>query len=348
MKKLAVIGCGGIGRYHLDHFVKYDDIELAGFCDIIAERAQAFARIAGRGRAFTDWKRMYDEVKPDMVFICIPPYAHGEIEFETIRRGIPMFVEKPVALDLDLARRIRGEVEKANLITAVGFQCRYSNIVPATRDFVRRHKINYVNCVRMGGIPSTPWWKDKKLSGGQIVEQTIHNFDMIRCILGEPTEVFTMAARGLIDGGEGYDTDDLSTTAVRFACGALGSVSTGCYATGGECYDGSITFSAEDARLSHYIIHKALIYGEKDCAADQGGGLVVKGDGSMRSGGGAVEIRDDGTAGDRCDRTFIEAAISGDGSKILSPYADAVKTLAFVLACNQSIEEKRPVAVDLR
>ena len=59
-------------------------------------------------------------------------------------------------------------------------------------------------------------------------------------------------------------------------------------------------------------------------------------------------LKDDGTAGDRCDRTFIDAVLTGDGSKILSPYADAVKTLAFVLACNQSIEEKRPVTIDWR
>ena len=100
MKKLAIIGCGGIGRYHLDHFLQFRDIELAGFCDIILERAEAFAKAAGSGQGFTDYKEMYDAVQPDMVFICIPPYAHGDIEFETIRRRIPFFVEKPVALSL--------------------------------------------------------------------------------------------------------------------------------------------------------------------------------------------------------------------------------------------------------
>ena len=73
MKKLAMIGCGGIGEYHLGHFLDYKDVELAGFCDIIPERAQAFVERAGSGRAFADFKDMYDEVKPDMVFICVPP-----------------------------------------------------------------------------------------------------------------------------------------------------------------------------------------------------------------------------------------------------------------------------------
>ena len=67
MKKLAIIGCGGIGSYHLSHFVKYDDIELAGFCDLILERAEKFVEIAKSGKAYTDFTKMYDEVKPDMV-----------------------------------------------------------------------------------------------------------------------------------------------------------------------------------------------------------------------------------------------------------------------------------------
>ena len=51
MKKLAMIGCGGIGSYHLSHFVQFKDIvELAGFCDLIPERAESFVQQAGGGK----------------------------------------------------------------------------------------------------------------------------------------------------------------------------------------------------------------------------------------------------------------------------------------------------------
>ena len=114
MKKLAIIGCGGIGAYHLDHFLKFKDISLAGFCDVTLERAERFVKKAGQGKAFSDYLEMYDAVKPDMVFICVPPTAHGNIEFETIKRGIPFFVEKPIALDLELACEIKNQVGKRN------------------------------------------------------------------------------------------------------------------------------------------------------------------------------------------------------------------------------------------
>ncbi len=346
MKKLAIIGCGGIGTYHLGHFLDYKDIELAGFCDLIPERAQAFVEKAGGGRAFTDFREMYDAVNPDMVFICVPPYCHGDIEFETIKRGIPMFIEKPVALDMELAYRIRDEIQRTRLITAVGLQCRYAKIVDNTRDFVNKHRVTFVDCVRMGGVPGVEWWRDKKRSGGQIVEQTIHNIDMVRYMIGEPVEVFTLAGRGFVTDRVNYDTDDVSTTSVRFECGALGSLSTGCYATSGEAFDSKITFSAKDCRLDHYILGKVNIYGVKD-EKDAGNGLVFQGDGTMQASGGAITIKEESSYGGiQCDRTFVDAVLSGDPSKIRSPYADAVRTMEFVMACNKSIETGLPVKVE--
>ncbi len=137
MKKLAMIGCEGIGSVHLEHFLQFKDIvELAGFCDLVPEKAQNFCDIAGSGKAYKDFKAMYDEVKPDMVFICVPPFAHGEIELETIRRGIHFFVEKPLALTAEMARDIAAKVKEAGIIAAAGFQCRYSNLVEPTKQFM--------------------------------------------------------------------------------------------------------------------------------------------------------------------------------------------------------------------
>lgn len=347
MKKLAIIGCGGIGTYHLGHFLDYKDIELAGFCDLIYERAQSFVEKAGSGKAYTDFRVMYDEVQPDMVFICVPPYCHGDIEFETIRRGIPMFIEKPMGLDMDLVYRIRDEIQKKRLITAVGLQCRYAKIVDDTRNFVDNHRIAFVECVRMGGVPMVEWWRDKQRSGGQIVEQTIHNFDMVRYMMGEPTEVYTMGARGFVTDVVNYDTEDVSTTSVRFANGAVGALSTGCYAKNGEAFDSKITFSAKDCRLEHYILGKVNIFGVKQ-QEQADNGLIFKGDGTMQAGeGGCVTIQEDGAYGGvQCDRTFVDAVLTGDPSKIRSPYADAVRTMEFVMACNRSMETGLPVRVE--
>jgi len=60
-----------------------------------------------------------------------------------------------------------------------------------------------------------------------------------------------------------------------------------------------------------------------------------------------LRFRSNVDAGTMCDRTFIDAVISGDGSKIRSPYGEAISTLAAVLAANESIKTGQPVKVDL-
>ncbi len=350
-KKLAIIGCGGIGSYHLGHFKQYGDIiDLVGFCDLIKERAEGFRAQIGTGEVFTDYVEMLDTVKPEIVFVCIPPYCHGDVERNLIKRGIHFFVEKPVALDMTLAMEIRDAIKENNIITGCGFQCRYSNLVEPNRAFVDNNEIVYVECARMGGIPGTDWWADKKLSGGQIVEQTVHQFDIIRYMMGEPETVFTMNAKGFVKNGPAnYDTDDLTTTVVKFKSGVLASISTGCYVTGGNAFDSKVTFSTKDKRADLRILDKFEIYGEQPPKPEEKkeGGFVISNDGGVASASGdSVIYRQDGDAGIHCDRTFIEAVISGDGSKVRSPYEDAVKTLAFVLACNKSIDTGLPVNVD--
>ncbi|HBG76629.1 MAG TPA: hypothetical protein DDW86_06690 [Clostridiales bacterium] len=353
MKKLAIIGCGGIGGYHLSHFLGFSDIELAGFCDLIPQRAESFVKQANSGKAFTDFREMYDAVEPDMVFICVPPTCHGDIEMETIRRRIPFFVEKPLSLDLELARQIRDEVKKAGLITASGFQCRYSNLVKPNVKFIKDNEVAFIDCIRIGGVPETPWWKEKSLSGGQIVEQTIHQFDIIRYVFDEPEMVFTLGTRGFVKGIDGYDTDDLSTTVVRFHSGALATISTGCYAKSGEAADSKVVFSAKDGRAELRILNDLKLFGCRDSSGDSAKEdkgskeLVVQGDGTMTSSGsGGIVFKQEGDAGILCDRTFIDAAITGDGSRIRSPYEDALRSLEFTLACNQSMETGLPVKIE--
>lgn len=352
MKKLVMIGCGGIGQYHLEHFYQFKDIELAGFCDLILERADLFAERTG-GKSYQDFRTMYDEIEPDMVFICVPPSAHGEIEMETIKRKIPFFVEKPIALDYKLAKSINEAVKQANLITAVGFQCRYSNLVLPTRTFISQNETPMVQCSRISSIPDIPWWSRKETSGGQIVEQTIHQFDLIRYLMGEPVKVFTMGTRGFVKDRPDYDVEDLTVTAAAFTSGSLASIATGCYAEDSEAFDSKITFGSSKARIDHYLLTKVNLYGNLSylngkTQTENEAGLIYKGDGALSlSANTAVQtIADDGQAGITCDRTFIDAVLCADGSKILSPYADALKTLAFVLACNQSIESGQPIKID--
>jgi len=344
--KLAMIGCGGIGDYHLGHFMQYGDlVEMVGFCDLIPEKADRFVEKAGCGKAYTDFRVMLDETKPDMVFVCIPPYCHGDVERELLERNIHFFVEKPMSLDIKFAKWVRDEIEKRGLITAVGFQERYCNRTDFARDFCKENQIVFIDGSRIGGIPKIDWWGDKKLSGGQLVEAAIHECDLIRYCVGDVDEVFSYCTRGFVSESPiPYDTDDCTATTVKFKCGAIGVFAGGCYAKSGNAFASKVVFSAKDKRIEYMA--QLDVYGEEPKEKDDNVKFVVKGDGALGAAGEKISISSTVDRGLICDRTFIEAVLTGDASKIRSPYADAYKTLAFVLACNESMATGKAVKVE--
>jgi predicted dehydrogenase len=356
MKKIALIGCGGIGGYHLHNLAKFKDkIELVGFCDVIPERAEGFVKQTGQGKAYgADFKKMYDEAKPDMLFVGTPPYAHGDIEFEAIERGIHLFVQKPVALDMELAVKIRDKIAEKGLVSASGFQCRYSSINEAAKNYIAQNEIISIQASRIGGVPEVDWWRVKDLSGGQLAEQTVHQVDILRYLFGDMESVYSIATRGFVKESEwpGYNTDDATTTVFKFKSGLAATMITGCYSLNGASWDSKMTFGSRSSRLDYHLISHVDIFGidEQDKAAEIAG--VVKGDGMQKRNENeqGIRVKASGDYDKECFGAFIDAVISGkpeDAKKIKSPYCDAVKSLAAVLGANESMKTGQVVKINI-
>lgn len=133
--RLGFIGVGGIARRHLDVLASFDDVELVAFADPDLGRADEAAMRFG-ARSFAHHREMLDTQQLDAVYICIPPFAHGEPERDLIQRHMPFFVEKPVSLDLAQAKDIAAGVANANLVTAVGYHWRYLDIVDEAKSLL--------------------------------------------------------------------------------------------------------------------------------------------------------------------------------------------------------------------
>ncbi len=351
MKTLALIGCGGIGEYHLSHFIQYDFVKVVGFCDLIKERAENLAAQYKSGNVYTDFKEMYDKENPDMVFICVPPTCHGEIEYETIKRGIHFFVEKPMSLDMEMAKDICNKAEEKNLITAVGFQCRYDNINEISKDFIAKNDIATINASRVGGIPDVDWWMTRETSGGQLVEQAIHQLDILVYFFGEVESVYSVRRKGYINDPQfpKYDNDDISLSIFNFKNGISCSFMCGCYSLKGHSWESKMTLGGKSSRLDYELCTKAIIYGESDETQIDDSKEVVKGDGTQRNIENAktIVVNNDNDFGLICDETFIKAVINNDPSAIRSSYRVALPTLAAGLAANKSMETGLPVKVEI-
>ena len=327
--KVGFIGCGGRAGAHFQKLVTFkDDVELVGFADLVIAKAENFRDRAGEGKVFTDYKKMLEETKPQAVVIAVEPCAHGEIEFEVINRGIHFIIEKPMALDIKVAESIEAAVKKAHLITSVGFQDRYQDITKIMVDKLAGKRIGLVEGSWVGGIPGVWWWRKKETSGGQIVEQNIHLFDQLRYMLGEPVSVYAAAGKGIVRPAErnmpGYNVDDYSSAVIKFESGVVATLFTGCYVKHGFKSNG-LTFYCEDCVVD-YTLRSHLTYRDNEKTEEYD-----------HSNDGLYEQTYS------LDRTFIDAVKSGDPSKILSPYNDAIKSLRLCLACNESIETGKAI-----
>lgn len=311
--KVAFIGAGGIAQAHLNNLATMEDVAIAAIADVDEERARAVAERFG-ARAFADHRALYDAGGFDAVYICIPPFAHTDQELIAAELGIPFFVEKPHALSMELARRVEEVVTKKSLVTAVGFQDRYLDIIDEMRAFLRENRALLIHGAWIGGMPPVAWWRRKELSGGQHVEQTIHVFDGIRYLFGEVESVSAAAATGLMTDVEDYDIEDATAVTLRLTSGAIAVVYSACYLKAGVGKSGIVAYCPE-TRVEYNLRRSVTFYGRQEVR----------------------EIRRGNDQGLACDRAFIEAVQSGDPTKVRSPYSDANRSLEVVLAADRSL-----------
>jgi len=330
--KAAVVGCGGIAHWHFGRVKDYKDVEYVGFFDIVKPKAEKMAAEAGEGKAFDCYTSMLDESKPDILYVCVPPDQHGTIELEAIKRGIHMMIQKPIATEIPTSEKICDMATQHSIIISVGHQDRYLDIVETTKEYLAGRQIGLINGAWVGGIPMVYWWVRKSTSGGQIIEQNIHLYDLLRYLNGEPMSVYATGGKGIVDPNalpiRGYDVEDYTAANVVFKNGSIANIFTGCYLGEGGGMKLGLTFYAKDATIDYVLRNKVTL-------ADKNGTKEVK-----------TEI-DQGIA---LDRVFIEAVKSGsreDIQKIRSPYADSIKSLRFGLAANESIDTGKAVHLNL-
>jgi predicted dehydrogenase len=230
MYRAGLIGCGGIATRHTEALMALkDQVELAACCDIDVSKAAEFSKryTDSRAQVFDDFIQMYNAVKLDLAVICLPPFAHSdEIELAA-QRGIHLLVEKPIALHSDLAWKMVEQAEAAGIKTQVGFIFRFGEAVEQLKRwqatgatgraglFSARYSCNSLHA---------SWWRQREKSGGQVVEQIIHLFDLMRILMGEPTSVFSRQANLFHQDVPDYSIEDISVTVATFASGALGVI----------------------------------------------------------------------------------------------------------------------------
>ena len=191
--RVAMLGMGNMGVNHLNELRKMEDVEIGALCSLPAQPALAYNEAnATHYPVYEDFDQMLAQTPIDALFVCLPPFAHqGQIE-KAAAKGIHIFTEKPLALDIARGESIADSVKHAGVYSQMGYHMRFGAAVRKLRMLMEAGETgrptlfsaNY-ECNSL----HVDWWRDRRKSGGQIFEQIIHLYDLAAYVMGKPDSV---------------------------------------------------------------------------------------------------------------------------------------------------------------
>ncbi len=226
---LAIVGCGDVAGYTAWFARLNRGIRLVACCDISAERAAQFARRFSIPRTYIDYADLLSsEERPDALYLAVPHHLHRPMVEAALAAGIPVLVEKPLALAPDEGRQMVAAAEATGVKLGVNYQYRYDAGCYALARAVQAGALGEIRYVRC----HLPWHRDESYfgasawhallataGGGTLITQGSHLLDVVLWALGDrPVRAMGCTARRAFPDVE---VEDLAQGIVEMSGGAL-------------------------------------------------------------------------------------------------------------------------------
>lgn len=232
--KYALIGCGRISTNHVKAVVN-NGLEFKAVCDLIPENMEAVLEKNGLKedtsiKRYTDYKKMIEEVQPELVGIATESGVHAEIALYCIDHGIHVIIEKPMAMSMKDAEEIIRRSEEKQVKVSACHQNRFNVAVQETRKALEEGRFGKLS---HGSIhvrwnrgkayyDQAPWRGTWKQDGGALMNQCIHGIDLLRWMMGdEVEEVYGMTRQRF---HHFLEAEDVGMAVVKFKNGTIGTI----------------------------------------------------------------------------------------------------------------------------
>ena len=230
--RYALIGCGRISPNHIAA-AKKNEVEIVALCDVvevnIIDKIKKFD-LPSTINKYTDYIEMLEKEKPELVAIATESGKHAEIALKCMDYGCNLIIEKPIALSIEDADKIIEKANRLNLKVCACHQNRFNKSIQKIREAVEKNRFGRL----FHGTAHIRWCRDHEYydranwrgtweqDGGALMNQCIHNIDLLRWMMGdEIVEVVGMTDRL----HHNYiEAEDLGIALIRFKNGAYGIV----------------------------------------------------------------------------------------------------------------------------
>lgn len=227
--KFAIIGCGFIAKKHAKAIQNIKDASLVAICDKVPETME-FYKEEYSATPYTELDEMLEKEDIDVVCICTPSGLHAPLAVQVANAKKHIVLEKPIAMTLEDTDQIIEACENNNVKLSVVHPNRFRPVVQELRKIIDHNllgKISHANATvnwnrNQEYYDQAPWRGTKEHDGGVLMNQAIHNLDLLLWFMGDPEQVFSMEATRLRQ----IEAEDVSAGLIKFESGALGTVET--------------------------------------------------------------------------------------------------------------------------
>ncbi len=173
--RTAVIGVGHLGKEHARILAGLPGVKLVGVVDVHAAQAETVARRSGT-YAYTDYHLLLEQI--DAAVVAVPTTHHHAIAAELLRHGLPVLVEKPLALNVEQANDLVELARRHGTLLQVGHIERFN---PAFEELQRRPLVpKYITCERVGPFSG------RSTDIGAVLDLMIHDIDLVLALVQCP------------------------------------------------------------------------------------------------------------------------------------------------------------------
>lgn len=227
--RYALIGCGRISPNHIAA-AKANNLEFVGICDVNPENMhdKILKFELDPIHTYTDYKQMVEVEKPELVAICTESGKHAAIALDCIDAGCNVIIEKPIALSLADADEIIRRGKEKGVKVCANHQNRFNKSIQKIRDAVDKGRFGkmfygtaHIRWCRDWNYYSRADWRGTwEQDGGALMNQCIHNADLLRWMMGD--EIDTVM--GMTDKlNHNYiEAEDLGMALIKFKNGSYG------------------------------------------------------------------------------------------------------------------------------
>jgi len=192
--KIGFAGAGGVAGIHAAVLSNDSRVKLHGFFDLDKARSQALASRFGSHAA-----KSLEELlaQCDAVFVCTPNTTHEDLAMRVLDGGRHVFCEKPFALNLESATRLRNRALRSGVIYQVGHNRRFAPVYKVLKQAMEQNELRPLSVhakMNRGELVNPPWVWDASLTGGFLYETPVHMFDLMTFFFGK-VEWVQVAAR---------------------------------------------------------------------------------------------------------------------------------------------------------